>query len=331
MSLFDYDRAFERNRGLVSVEEQRRLRRSRVAIVGAGGVGGVHALTLARMGVGHLRLIDPDTFDLVNFNRQAGASLTTLGRAKASCMAEAVRQINPEAELEVYDVALDARNVDALLDGVDLVLDGIDFFGIDARITTYGYCREHAIPVIISGPIGMSATMQVFAPGSMSFDRYFDLRPGMSRLDQIICFLAGLTPRMLQRPYMDVRFSNVKEQYGPSLAPAVMLCAGVAGVEALRCLLRRPGLRCAPHYYQFDAYRQRMSRGVLWLGNRNPLQRIKRFILRRLLLKRVSGAEELASLPLADHGASLGLGPSKAQDRCERGSRALSGARPHVQ
>ncbi|MBW2736230.1 MAG: ThiF family adenylyltransferase [Deltaproteobacteria bacterium] len=288
---FDYDVAFGRNRGLVSMEEQRRLRGARVAIIGAGGVGGIHALTLARLGVGHFRLVDPDTFDLVNFNRQSGATMQTLGQPKASSVAAQVHAINPDAEVEAFNLPLDEGNVCSLLQNVDLVVDGLDFFALDARITTYGQCEEQGTPVVTSGPLGMSATMHIFAPGGMSFTRYFDLHAGMSELDRFVAFLVGLTPRLTQRPYMDINQLSLEGHYGPSLGAACALCAGVVGVEALRVLLGRPGLKRAPHYYQFDAYRRCLRKGYLWGGNRNPIQRLKRFLVKRQILTSLRGKE----------------------------------------
>ena len=70
---FRYEQAFSRNIGWVTREEQALLRSKRVAIAGGGGVGGVHALTLARLGVTKFRIADFDTFDVPNFNRQVGA------------------------------------------------------------------------------------------------------------------------------------------------------------------------------------------------------------------------------------------------------------------
>ncbi|HSG22550.1 MAG TPA: ThiF family adenylyltransferase, partial [Azonexus sp.] len=70
MTTFNYDEAFSRNIGWVTEAEQQRLRQSRVAIGGLGGVGGVHLLTLARLGIGRFTIADFDVFDVVNFNRQ---------------------------------------------------------------------------------------------------------------------------------------------------------------------------------------------------------------------------------------------------------------------
>jgi molybdopterin/thiamine biosynthesis adenylyltransferase len=286
---FDYARAFERNRGLVAPQEQERLRCARVGIVGCGGAGGVHAASLARTGIGRFRLIDPDDFEVINFNRQIGATMSTIGRPKATVIGEMVREINPGAEIDATEDFLTAENVDSFLEGVDLVADGLDFFAIDARIMLARACQARGIPFVSSGPIGMSATMQIFAPGGMPYERYFDIHPDMSLVDKLVAFLVGITPRMSQRSYMDMRYANLEQEYGPSLGAACMICAGVVGIEALRLLLGRPGAKLAPHYYQFDAYRRRLYRGYLLWGNRNPVQRLKRWIAKRVLTAEVQG------------------------------------------
>ena len=83
---WSYAEAFKRNDGLVSAAEQLALQQSRVAIAGMGGVGGVHLITLARLGVGQFSIADPDRFDVSNFNRQYGATLSQLGRNKAEAV-----------------------------------------------------------------------------------------------------------------------------------------------------------------------------------------------------------------------------------------------------
>ena len=98
---FSPTEAFERNRGLISLAEQERLSSCLVAIAGCGGVGGLHAHTLARLGVGRFRLSDDDTFSLANFNRQIGATVRTLGSNKAAVTADMIRSINPEAHIEI--------------------------------------------------------------------------------------------------------------------------------------------------------------------------------------------------------------------------------------
>src|SRR5437764_7307201 len=84
---FCYKEAFSRNLGWLTEWEQQALRHKRIAIAGMGGVGGFHLLTLARFGIGAFNIADMDKFELVNFNRQIGATMETIGRPKAQVMA----------------------------------------------------------------------------------------------------------------------------------------------------------------------------------------------------------------------------------------------------
>src|SRR5262245_31668460 len=103
---WSYDTAFSRHDGLVTSAEQEQLRQSRVAIIGMGGVGGVHLITLARLGVGKFTIADPDRYELANMNRQYGARVDTLGRAKVEVMAEEVRRINPDVDIKTFGDAI---------------------------------------------------------------------------------------------------------------------------------------------------------------------------------------------------------------------------------
>lgn len=91
---WSYDEAFCRNLGLISPTEQQRLRNSRVAIAGMGGVGGIDMVALARMGIGKFTIADPDVFEIRNSNRQYGAMRSTNGQAKAEVMRNIVHDIN---------------------------------------------------------------------------------------------------------------------------------------------------------------------------------------------------------------------------------------------
>ena len=109
--MFSYHEAFSRNLGWLTREEQEILRFKRVAIAGLGGVGGSHLLTLARLGIGAFHIADFDTFDIANFNRQAGATLSSLGRPKVEVLAEMARQINPELEIKVFPQGVNDGNL----------------------------------------------------------------------------------------------------------------------------------------------------------------------------------------------------------------------------
>ncbi len=282
---FSYEEAFDRNIGWITAEEQQLLRHKRIAIAGMGGVGGVHLLTLARMGIGAFHISDLDVFELANFNRQAGASMSAIGRPKVQVMAEMAKDINPLLELRGFDEGINEANIDAFLKGVDLFVDGFDFFVPDIRSKVFRRCSELGIPAITAGPIGFGTCYIVFMPGKMTFEEYFRME-GRPTEQQYANFLLGLAPKGLHRAYLvDPSRLNLREKRGPSSAAAVQLCAGVTGVEAIKILLKRGEVRAAPFYHQFDVYRGRFISRRLVFGNNNPFQRLKLRAVRKQIAR----------------------------------------------
>jgi len=280
---FAYDDAFSRNLGWVTPDEQRTLRGKCVAIAGLGGVGGIHLLTLARLGIGRFHLADFDRFDLANFNRQSGATVSTLGEPKVDVLARMARDINPDVELTLFPDGVTADNLGAFLKGVDVYVDGLDFFAFEARELVFGMCHARGIPAITAAPLGMGAALLNFMPNGMSFANYFGFAQ-CPPADRPIRFLVGLAPGMLHRTYLaDPSFVDLLEGKGPSTAMACHLCAGVAGTEALKILLGRGRVIAAPQGVHFDAYRNRLIRTRRPGGWRHPLQRAIEAVARRQL------------------------------------------------
>jgi len=283
MNRFSYDEAFSRNIGWVTSAEQRTLQLKRVAIAGLGGVGGVHLLTLARLGIGAFNIADFDAFDLANFNRQAGALVSTIGRSKVEVLAEAALDINPELDLHLFPDGVSEGNLDKFFAGIDVYVDGLDFFAFEARRSTFAACARLGIPAITAAPLGMGVAVLNFLPGGMTFEEYFQFS-GRPDQEKALRFLLGLSPRMLQRTYLvDPNAVAFADQRGPSTAMACHLCAGVAATEALKIMLKRGKVYSAPVVTHFDAYRGKLTRTWRPWGNRNPLQRAAIAIARRQL------------------------------------------------
>lgn len=278
---FSHQEAFERNIGLVSEKQLELLSQKLVVLPGCGGVGGVHAQTMARLGVGRFRVADPDTFSLVNFNRQLGATMQTLGENKAKVIADMILSINPQADVAIYQEGLTESNTADFVDGADLVIDGIDFFTYPARRRLYKEAWQREIPVMISAPLGFSGTLHVFDKPGLSFDDYFDMHDGQSLFEQVVNFYLGLAPAALHVPYMDLTSARPEEGRAPSSYIGAQLSASLVGAEAVRVLLGHPASIRAPQYLQFDAYRHKMHKGYLYGGNRNWLQRLKRRLVMR--------------------------------------------------
>ena len=274
MPIFDYSAAFSRNIGWLTEIEQDRLRHSRIAIAGMGGVGGIHLITLVRLGVGKFTIADFDTFDQVNFNRQAGATMRTLGRSKVEVMAEQALDINPDLDIRTFPQGVCEENLDDFFKDADLYVDGLDFFVFEAREAVYRACERLKIPAVIAAPLGMGVAGVNLLPGKMTFEAFFGFS-GASPQEKALRFLLGLSPAMLQRGYLVDRSTvDFAAQRGPSTAMACQLCAGAAATEALKILLKRGRVLAAPHGYQFDAYRNKFTRTWRPGGNKNPLQRL---------------------------------------------------------
>jgi len=270
---FDYFEAFSRNVGWVTEDELKTLRNKRVAIAGLGGVGGLHLLTLTRMGVGKFSLSEFDDFDLPNFNRQVGAMMSTVGRPKLDVLIEMAKDINPELDIRVFPGGVNEANLPDFLESVDVYVDGIDYFAFDARRATYAACARLGIPATIAVPLGIGASALTFAPGGMSFDDYFGMA-GQPELEQAIRFLVGVSPAMLQRTYVaDPTRVNLAKRTGPSTPMACAICSGVAATEALKLLLGRGEVITAPHGFHFDAYRNKYVKTWRPGGYRNPITR----------------------------------------------------------
>jgi len=99
---FSYADAFDRNLGWLTEKEQQTLRGKTVAIAGMGGVGGVHLLTLVRLGITKFRIADLDVFEVPNFNRQVGAMMSTIDQPKVEVLARMAKDINPEVEIAEF-------------------------------------------------------------------------------------------------------------------------------------------------------------------------------------------------------------------------------------
>ena len=228
-------------------------------------------------------IADLDTFELANFNRQAGAVVSTLGRPKVDTLADMARDINPECDIKVFPGGVQPDNLEGFFENVDLYVDGLDAFAFRAREMVFAYCAAHEIPATSVAPLGMSAALMNFLPGRMTFEQYFQLA-GCSDAEKAIRFLVGFAPSLLHRHYLvDPTRVSLADGRGPSTGLSCMLCAGVAAAEALKILIGRGKVWAAPHAIQFDGFRNQLAHTWRPGGNRHPLNRLAIAIAKRQL------------------------------------------------
>ncbi len=281
---FNYALAFSRNLGWLTEDEQGVIAQKKVAIAGMGGVGGHYAEVLARLGVAKFHISDFDEFEVQNFNRQNCSGLSTLHKKKVEVIRDKILDINPLAEVTIFNRGVNAENVESFLDSVDLYLDGLDFFVIDIRQLVFAVAHQKKITAITIAPVGMGASLVVFDQNSMSFVEHFGMKKNDSLEVLAIKFLIGLTPTLKQLKYLvDRTRTNFNEKKAPSLPMGPYLCAGVAGSEAVKILLKRKKIRTSPWVLHFDAYLQSYNKTYLWWGHKNVFQKIKFIIIKNIL------------------------------------------------
>jgi molybdopterin/thiamine biosynthesis adenylyltransferase len=151
---------YERSQGTVGWEGQVKLLESTVAVVGCGGLGGWIVEGLARMGVGHLVVIDGDTFDENNLNRQALCTEANLGQLKTEAARERLARVNAATEVTVHPVMADEASLREMLAGADVVVDALDT--LPTRLVLQKVAQSLGIPVVhgaIGGYVGQVMTV----------------------------------------------------------------------------------------------------------------------------------------------------------------------------
>ena len=255
----EYWECYMRNIGLFSRDQQQRLRDARVVVAGVGGVGGVEAATLARMGIGALTIFDPGVFDAPDMNRQFGALASNMGRNKATATAEMLRDINPFLDVQALEYAptTDAE-LDILLDGAIVAIDAIDYLGFDFK-ARFAQAVRRAGLINFTAPIsGLGTTMIALDPDGMTLEELYE---------------APSDPRLWPEhrlPLADLlgpeRFGGLVRDMDAGRRPYLSNCAGIAtlngGLIATEIALLITGMRppealiYAPRAVYVDLMRQ---------------------------------------------------------------------------
>jgi molybdopterin/thiamine biosynthesis adenylyltransferase len=154
---------YARNMRTFSLADQATLLKAHAGVVGLGGLGGTVTEILARMGVGHLTLIDGDRFEDSNLNRQLLSSIALLGHPKSEAARQRVDQINPSVHCSGPAEFLSPENADDWLASCDVVVDCLD--NLPARFMVEDACRRLRRPMVSAAVAGASGHVTTIFPG----------------------------------------------------------------------------------------------------------------------------------------------------------------------
>jgi len=240
---------FQRNIGLINEDQQSRLLKSRILICGVGGMGGVCAEVLVRLGIGTLILADHDCFEISNLNRQIHSNMETIGRNKAEVLAEEFKKVNPKLQIKAVSKGVTPENLEELLTSVDVVVNGMDH--MKSSLILERRARALGKP-IVDAWLTPYASVFVSQGNSAHWEEYLQLPT------------SGVSPEDLSRelcqeavakevsytfshgdPYKYVNRETVKkvveEQIPrPSLAPVVWLSGVLMANEAFKLIVGFP-------------------------------------------------------------------------------------------
>lgn len=152
-----------RNQNAISPQEQALLAQKRVVIIGCGGLGGYLLEQLGRLGVGFIRVVDPDLFEESNLNRQLLSSTLNLGKPKVLAAKHRMLAVNPLVEVDAIQVRMTAENASDLLAGCDLVLDALD--NIPDRFILQQAAKTAQIPLAHGAVAGWQGQVCLVLPG----------------------------------------------------------------------------------------------------------------------------------------------------------------------
>lgn len=198
---------FVKNLAIYSPEEAAFLKEKKVLVAGCGGLGGSVIELLARSGIGRLVLLDGDSFEPSNMNRQILCTTETLGKRKAEAAKVRVLSINPEIDVQAECIEINKENAADLLNGCDIVIDALD--SVPARLMLEDACAASNIPLVHGAVNGWALQVALCPPGS----------------------------NMLHILYGG---KDATEHAGGGIAVTVFTCAAFEVSEAIKYLLGRP-------------------------------------------------------------------------------------------
>ncbi len=174
----------------LGVEGQQRLLASHALVIGAGGLGSPVLLYLGTAGVGTITVIDHDTVDLTNLQRQIAHDLSRIGTPKAASAAQTVRAINPEIRLVPLHERADAVRLETLVAAADVVIDCTDNF--KTRHAVNAACVRHHKPLVSGAAIGFDGQISVYDTRSPDKPCYACLFPPDAAFEEVRCATMGV-------------------------------------------------------------------------------------------------------------------------------------------
>lgn len=253
----EYSEIFQRNIGVFTQEEQEQLRRAHVLVAGVGGVGSPTALALARMGVGTLTLMDHDTYELSNLNRQLPSTLSTVGKFKVDVLADHLEEIHPFTRVNRVCKALNRGNADEVVSAADLVICAIDGY---SSITLGQALKRQRKLGITAGVVKEKIFLGTFPPDGIFLCDVYPFEVDESDPKKSETQFRAVAHALSRR-------DDIFERgYASVIAASIFTAGGLMAHQAADWITRkRLTLPAFPAHLIFDAATMTMERHLEWM------------------------------------------------------------------
>lgn len=175
----------------IGEEGQLELANAKIVVVGAGGLGSPILYYLTAAGVGHIKIVDFDIFDVSNLNRQILHNETRLGMSKASSAFLTLNRLNSEVEVDYYENKITIESAKEIFKDCDLIIDAVD--NIETRLILNQYSIKHGIPVLFGAVESFEGYLYMFNPNNRNLPCYECLFPNSSNCEKREIPIVGST------------------------------------------------------------------------------------------------------------------------------------------
>ncbi len=231
----DYLERTRRNHFWVGGEAgQLKIRNLRIGVAGLGGMGSNIAEIFARLGVGYLRISDPDTIDRTNINRQVIANEETVGEKKALASAAELHRIAKDLQLDVHTDGIQEHNADQFVRDLDVIINEIDVLHIDKQLLLLAAARRNKIPVYTTLVVGLGIHLYKYdAQSPYSGHEFLTTLIDDPSAENLIDRLGGPLPSYLQGKTLAAFTNEIKSGCVPIFGASTYLGQSLLAIRVL--------------------------------------------------------------------------------------------------
>jgi molybdopterin/thiamine biosynthesis adenylyltransferase len=267
-SQFDEKTYFERTKRnhfwLGGKEGQNKLKDLRIGIAGLGGMGSNLAEIMVRLGVGHIKIADPDIIELSNLNRQVIANKNTVGTKKAEASAGELRNIAEDYELVVYNEGITAENAAEFVSDLDIIIDEIDVYPLQAHVWLHQAARVKNLPLYSGFIIGLGTHFYKFQGSDYTFEDFMlhnEKEIASPSIEFLMNRFVNPPPQYLENSKMYADFHDViKEESVPIFGATTYMAQSLIAIRAISDYLKLdvkmngPKTPLMPKYLALDPF-----------------------------------------------------------------------------